>query len=269
MSPPSLDVGSETTTPERANGGSTAKVLLLVVAATGLAAAFRFLPVADGLAAFLEWVRGFGVLGPVLLGAVYVLATVLMAPGLLLTLGAGYLFGVVVGTITVSIASVAGATAAFLVGRYTARDFATGLADRYPRFGAIDAAVAQSGWRIVLLTRLSPLFPFNVINYLYGATRVSLRDYVLASWVGMLPGTVLYVYLGHAAGDLTDLLAGKVEAGAGQQAAFWIGLAATAAVTVLVTRLAGKALRDQTPLSAAGPAEDATADEDSATARPE
>lgn len=225
--------------------GSRIKIIVLLVIVAALAAGFRFLPVAEALTAFLEWVRGYGVWGPVLLGLVYIVATVFMAPGLLLTLGAGYLFGVVAGTVTVSIASVAGATAAFLLGRYAARDFVNGLAENNPKFAAIDSAVAKSGWRIVLLTRLSPLFPFNVINYLYGATKVSLGEYVLASWIGMLPGTVLYVYLGHAAGNLTELLAGERESGPYEQAAFYVGLAATAAVTVVITRIAGRALRQE------------------------
>lgn len=225
--------------------GGVGKIAVLVVIVGALAAAFRFLPVAEGLTQLLDWVRGFGVWGPVLLGAVYIVATVFMAPGLLLTLGAGYLFGVVIGSITVSVASVAGATAAFLVGRYAARDFVSGLAENNPKFAAVDGAVAKSGWRIVLLTRLSPLFPFNVINYLYGATKVSLGEYVLASWIGMMPGTVLYVYLGHAAGNLTELLAGERETGPAEQAAFYVGLAATAAVTIVVTRIASRALREE------------------------
>ncbi|QDT69823.1 TVP38/TMEM64 family inner membrane protein YdjZ [Planctomycetes bacterium MalM25] len=230
------------------SGGATGKLIGLVVVVVALAAAFRFLPLAETLSGFLEYVQGLGVWGPVLLAAAYVAATVLMAPGLILTLGAGYVFGVVLGTITVSIGSVLGATAAFLVGRYATRDFVQGLAAKNPRFAAIDSAVAEQGWKIVLLTRLSPLFPFNVLNYLYGATRVSLRDYFLASWIGMLPGTVLYVYFGAVAGDLTKLLAGEFEGGAGKQALLYVGLAATVVVTVFVTRIATKALGESTAL---------------------
>lgn len=238
---------------ESRSNTATLKIVGLVAAVVGLALAFKFLPIAEALSGFLEYVRGLGVWGPALLAAAYVLATVLMAPGLILTLGAGYVFGVVVGTITVSVGSVLGATAAFLIGRYAARDFVNGLAESNPRFGAIDRAVAGSGWKIVLLTRLSPLFPFNVLNYLYGATQVSLRDYVLASWIGMLPGTILYVYLGAVAGNLTDLLAGKVEGGFAQQAILFAGLAATVVVTVLVTRIARQALADATPAAPAEP----------------
>lgn len=226
---------------------ATLKIAALVTGVIGLALAFRFLPIAESLSGFLEYVRELGFWGPALLAAVYALATVLMAPGLILTLGAGYAFGVVVGTLTVSVGSVLGATGAFLVGRYAARDFVGGLAEKNPRFGAIDRAVAGSGWKIVLLTRLSPLFPFNVINYLYGATQVSLRDYVLASWIGMLPGTVLYVYLGAVAGSLTKLFAGELEGGAAQQTLLWVGLAATVVVTVFVTRIARKALAEASP----------------------
>lgn len=228
--------------------GATTKIVALVLIVAGLAAAFRFLPVAETLTSFLEYVRGLGVLGPVLLAAVYVVATVLMAPGLILTLGAGYVFGVFWGTVTVSVGSVVGATAAFLIGRYAARDFVQGLAENNPKFAAIDRAVAGSGWKIVLLTRLSPLFPFNVINYLYGATKVSLRDFILASWIGMLPGTIMYVYFGAIAGNLTELLAGKVEGGPAQQALLVVGLVATVVVTVFVTRIASKALANETPL---------------------
>ena len=226
------------------SSGSGLRVTLLVLAVGGLAAAFAFLPIAEWAGGFLEYVRDLGPVGPALLAAVYVVATVLMAPGLILTLGAGWAFGLVVGTITVSVGSVIGATAAFLIGRYAARDFVGKLADQNPKFAAIDRAVAQSGWKIVLLTRLSPVFPFNVLNYLYGATQVSLREYVLASWIGMLPGTILYVYLGAIAGSLTELLAGNFEGGVGQQIALYVGLAATAGVTVVVTRIATRALAE-------------------------
>ncbi|MEQ8849817.1 TVP38/TMEM64 family protein [Botrimarina sp.] len=219
----------------------------LAAAVAVLAIASWRLPVASAASDFIEWVRGLGYWGPAVLIVAYVAATVLMAPGWVLTLGAGYAFGLVVGTATVSAGSVLGATAAFLIGRYAARGFVDSLADRHERFGAIDRAVERSGWKIVLLTRLSPAFPFNVLNYLYGATRVRLRDYVLASFVGMLPGTVMYVYLGTVAGNLTQLAAGDVEGGAARQALLWVGLAATVAVTVLVTRLARRALAEESP----------------------
>ena len=105
-------------------------------------------------------------------------------------------------------------------GRTLARGFIEAKISHNPRFRAIDQAVKHEGFKIVLLTRLSPVFPFNLLNYAFGLTPVSLRDYFLASWIGMLPGTVMYVYLGSAAKNLADLAAGKVEGGTGQQALF-------------------------------------------------
>lgn len=215
------------------------------VAAMVAAVVFRE-PLAAGADSLLETLRGLGPWGTVAFVVVYVAATVLMLPGAPLTLGAGLVWGVLGGTALVSVASVAGAAAAFVLGRGAARGWVDSLAARHPRFAAIDAALGRSGWRIVLLTRLSPLFPFNVLNYLYGATRVRLWDYVLASWVGMLPGTLLYVYLGAAAGRVVDssMSDGAASASIAQQAVFYGGLLATLGVTVLATRLARQALAD-------------------------
>lgn len=237
-------------TPDRASDAPTGgrlKLVGLIVAVVGLLVAFRYLPINDYLASFLEYLQSLGVWGPVLLAAAYVVATVFMAPGLILTLGAGFAFGVVTGTIAVSIGSVLGATAAFLIGRYFARGFVQQQTKNFPKFAAVDRAVEASGFKIVMLTRLSPVFPFNVLNYLYGATSVSLKDYVLASWIGMLPGTILYVYFGTVAKSLTDLLAGKIEGGVGQTVLLGVGLLATVIVTVYVTRIAGAAIKRYVP----------------------
>jgi uncharacterized membrane protein YdjX (TVP38/TMEM64 family) len=224
-------------------------VLLALIAAAVLAAIL--LPVRELLTSFLERVRGLGAWGPVLLAAAYVPAALLFVPGSLLTLGAGFLFGVVTGTLAVSVGSVLGASAAFLAGRTLARPWVEHRMARSPRFRALDEAVGGQGFTIVLLTRLSPLFPFNLLNYAYGVTRVRFRDYFLASWIGMLPGTVLYVYLGSAVKSLADLAAGHVEGGGGRKAFFALGLLATVAVTVTVTRIARRALRERVPTSPA------------------
>ena len=153
----------------------------------------------------LDWVAGLGPTGVIAFVVIYILACVFMLPGSVLTLGAGAVFGVVKGSVIVSVASTLGATAAFLVGRYLARDRVAKLIEGNERFRAIDEAVGREGWKIVGLTRLSPVFPFNLLNYAYGITKVSLRDYFLASWVGMVPGTLMYVYLGSLAGSLATL----------------------------------------------------------------
>ncbi len=225
--------------------------LLRLLAALALAAAavagLVFLPVKDTLRRFVEGVRDLGPWGPVLVVVAYVLASVFLFPGSILTLGAGFAFGLVVGTVTVSLGSVAGASAAFWVGRTLARSWVEKKVAKSPRFRALDAAVAEQGFKIVLLTRLSPVLPFTVLNYAFGLTRVRFRDYLLASWVGMLPGTILYVYLGSLVKEVADLATGGVEGGPGQKVLFWAGLVATVVVTVYTTRVARRALDRAVP----------------------
>jgi uncharacterized membrane protein YdjX (TVP38/TMEM64 family) len=227
---------------------------LIAAAAAGLI----LLPVKEYLERFGQWVRELGDWGPVLLAAAYVPATVLLIPGTIMSLMAGAAFGVVRGTIAVSAGSTVGAAAAFLVGRSLARDWVESMVAGNPRFRALDQAVAREGFKIVLLTRLSPAFPFTLLNYAFGLTRVRFRDYLLASWVGMLPATVMYVYLGSAAKSLlalaADLLGGNFAGDVGQKLFFFVGLAATVAVTVLVTRLARRALSRAVPDAADEPA---------------
>ena len=189
----------------------------------------------------LAAIDGLGWIGPVVFIAVYVIATVLFLPGSALTLGAGALFGVVRGSILVSVASTLGATAAFLVGRYIARDWVARKIQGNAKFDAIDVAVGREGWKIVGLTRLSPIFPFNLLNYAYGLTKVRLRDYVLASWIGMMPGTVMYVYIG----SLARLGVEAAEASTAETAMRLVGLAATVAVTLYITRIAKQALNEK------------------------
>lgn len=191
----------------------------------------------------LAWIEGLGPWGPPAFIAVYVLACVLFVPGSLLTLGIGAIYGLAWGTVYVSLAATTGATTAFLIGRHLARDWVTRKIGGNQGFAALDQAIAKEGWKIVLLARLSPAFPFNLLNYGLGLTRVPLRDYVLASWAGMLPGTVLYVYLGSLAGDLAGLGSRRQARGPAEWAFYGLGLAATVAVTLYVTRLARRALR--------------------------
>lgn len=191
----------------------------------------------------LEWIQDLGFWGPVFIVVFYVVASVLFLPGSVLTLGAGFLFKVVLGTITVSVGSILGACAAFLVGRTIGRNWVAKKVSKNYKFKAIDEAVAQQGLKIVLLTRLSPVFPFNMLNYAFGLTKISFWKYALASWIGMLPGTVMYVYFGAGLRSLADVAAGRVEKGAAGKLFFWFGLAATVAVTIFVSRIAAKALK--------------------------
>lgn len=193
--------------------------------------------------AFAARVETLGVWGPIAFIVGYIVACVAFIPGSLLTLAAGAIFGLVWGTLYVFIAATLGATAAFLVSRYLARRAIERKVAGSPRFAAIDQAIGTQGRRIVFLLRLSPVFPFNLLNYALGLTRVKLVDYIVAS-LGMLPGTLLYVYYGKLAGDVAALAGGAAPArGKEYYVVLALGLAATLAVTTVVTRLARKALK--------------------------
>jgi uncharacterized membrane protein YdjX (TVP38/TMEM64 family) len=160
----------------------------------------------------------------------------------LLTLAAGFVFGLPVGTVLVSAGSTLGATAAFMIGRHLARDWIERRIEGRANFEALDRATRHSGFIIVLLARLSPLFPFNLLNYGLALTAVRARDYILASWAGMLPATVLYVYIGTVANDLSELTGGQADSGMAGRVLLIGGLVATAVLTVLITRRATKIL---------------------------
>lgn len=220
-----------------------AGLVLLIAAAVVVFLMFDVLAL---LRESLAWIEQFGAWGQVLFVVIYTVATLLLIPGSALGLGAGALFGVVRGSLLVSLASTLGATCAFLLGRYLARDWVAKKIEGHASFAAIDRAVAGEGWIIVFLTRLSPIFPFALLNYAYGLTRVSLRDYVLASWIGMMPGTVMYVYLG----SLARAGVADHERTPTEWALYGVGLLATVAVTVVVTRIARRALVKRTTSAA-------------------
>lgn len=244
--------------PPGASPGRRSPLRLALYAAGALVAVAALVlggrALAGPLQHFAAWVQGLGIWGPVAFILGYALATVAFAPGSVLTLAAGALFGLVYGTAYTLVGATLGATLAFLVARYGARRAVERRIAGNQRFQAIDRAVGREGFKIVALLRLSPVFPFNLLNYALGLTRVRFLDYLAAS-VAMLPGTLLYVYYGKAAGSLAAAFSGGRApaaggAGGGQsRAASWallaVGLAATVAVTTYVTRLAGRALRQE------------------------
>ncbi len=216
-------------------------VVLALIVAT------QVLPVGEWLKTFNQWVEGLGAVGLLIFIVTYIVATILFLPGAILTLGAGFAFGVGWGFVVVSIGSTLGAACAFLIGRYFARDKIQQKAKDYPKFAAIDRAVGKEGWKIVGLLRLSPLFPFNVQNYLYGLTAIKFWPYVLASWIGMMPGTFLYVYLGAAGRAGIEAAAGEAGRTPMEITMFVVGLIATAAVTIYVTIIARRAIKKTEP----------------------
>jgi uncharacterized membrane protein YdjX (TVP38/TMEM64 family) len=224
------------------NTNTIAKYIAAIVVITLVVIAARRFDLQIFFRDGLTWISGLGPVGPLFFVALYIMACILLLPGAILTMGAGVVFGVVNGSIAVSIGATLGATCAFLVGRYLARDWVAKRIANNVKFKAVDEAVAKEGWKIVLLTRLSPLFPFYLLNYAFGFTQVSVRHYFFASWLGMIPGTIMYVYIGSLAGDLASLAAGGRTKTLGEWILYGVGLLATILVTVFVTRLAKKAL---------------------------
>jgi len=218
------------------------KAALALLALVLLGTAATFLPARQWLQEALTWTFAHREISALVYFALYVLATVCLVPGLLLTLAGGAIFGFAAAVALVSVSSVAAATAAFLLGRTLARDWVGRKIAAWPRFRAVDAALGERGLWIVLLTRLSPAFPYNLLNYAYGISAVRTREYVLGSWIGMLPATALYVYAGAATASLTRVAAGDVRPGAAHWALLSVGLAATIAVVVLVTSMARREL---------------------------
>jgi len=221
------------------------KLFLVLSFVLALIVSFRFLPIQEYLRNSLDWINGLGAFAPLIFSLIYILACIFFVPGAILTLGAGVIFGVIKGSIIVSIASTLGATCAFLVGRYFARGWVARKVETNSKFKQIDEAVGREGWKIVGLTRLSPIFPFNMLNYAFGLTRVSLRDYFFTSWVGMIPGTVMYVYIGSLAGSLAMIGADRNGKSGLEWSFYVVGLLATIIVTFYVTHLAKKALKKE------------------------
>jgi len=231
------------------------KIVLLCLFAIAVMIGASYFPLNLWLHHFLDWVRRLGTVGKVVYATVYAVGTVLLVPGTLLTAGSGFLYGTIIGTLIVSPASVLGATISFLLARSFARDWVAKKVSKYPKFELIDRAIAKNGFRIVLLMRLDPVFlPFAVLNYALGLSRVRLRDYILASWIGMFPATTLYVYLGSSVKNISDLLQGKLSStGFWPQLLFWGGLLAAGGLVYILTRIARQALQaEMEPASAVG-----------------
>ncbi len=240
------------------------KLIAALLTFVSCIAILRALPV-EAIRDGLEfWISSLGPSGPLMFGGLYVIATVLLLPASAFTLVAGAVFGLWLGFVIVSLASTTGAALAFLIARYLARSKVEQFTQADPRFAAIDDAIAEGGWRIVALLRLSPAVPFNVQNYLYGVTKIRFWPCVLTSWVAMIPGTFLYVYLGHLTGAAA---AGGGDWPAGRWALLIIGLLATIAVTVYITRLARRQLKARTGIAEQKPASNSAHANTAATTR--
>ncbi|RMF98275.1 MAG: TVP38/TMEM64 family protein [Gammaproteobacteria bacterium] len=207
-----------------------------------LAAALWLLPLRHWLDAAVLWIQAHPAGGRGLFLLLFVAGAVAMVPGSLLVMSGGFLFGLIDGVLLVSLAVTLGATAALLIGRRLGRRRIGGWLEHRPRLAALDAAVAERGFLVVLLTRLSMAIPYNLLNYAFALSRVSLPAYVLGTGIGMLPAVLLYVYLGTLARNLDALLAAGGDAG---EAAPWLlvaGLTLILAVVWILQRTASRLL---------------------------
>lgn len=238
-------VEAEASRPPRAGKGQTVKILFIVSALVVLFALGYYLDAPRYLRAALDWIRGLGPVAPLIFIGLYIGVTVLFVPGSILTLGAGAVFGVLWGTIFVSVGSTLGATAAFLVGRYFMRDWVQSKISKSERFTAVDEAIGEEGGKIIFLLRLSPVFPYNLSNYIFSLTKVGVIPFMLASWLGMLPGTLMYVYVGSIINTLAEIGTEGRARTTGEWILYGVGLVATVLVTIFVTRVARKAIRDR------------------------
>ena len=218
---------------------SRRNVIVFGIVFAAVAVGFLFLPVREWFIALQVHVDRLGALGPAVVAAAYVILTVLLIPGSALTIGAGTVFGLWTGLAVVVVGANLGALASFLLARTLLRDKVTEWAKANPRFDALDRAIAKEGFKMVLLSRLSPAFPFTLLNYLLGLTKVSVGSYALANLIGMLPGTFLYVYIGAT-------LSSGLSEGASlfRQVLLGVGLLATVGVVVIVTRAAKRAIAE-------------------------
>jgi uncharacterized membrane protein YdjX (TVP38/TMEM64 family) len=240
----------EAKTPPPAAASNTGWIVKILVGLAALAALIVFgRQAGDYFLEFADWVKGQGALGPAIFVAGYAVGIVIAAPGAILTMLGGAIFGLGWGTLWVFCGATIGSAAAFLIARYVARGLVAKKIEGNARFAAVDKAVGEQGFKIVFLLRLTPVFPFSFGNYALGLTRVRFTDYLLAAF-GTLPGTFLYVYYGKAIGDVAALAAGnaEVEQGAERWVFLGLGLAATVAVTAVVTRIARRALAEKTEI---------------------
>lgn len=226
-----------------ARSGDSKNRLVIWLGLVGLliavSVAWFFLPTKDWIQGFGDWIKSYGAVGVGIFAVIYVLAVIVLAPAGVFTIVAGLVFGAWAFPLVV-VAATAGATLAFLIARHLVRQKVESLVEERPKFKAVGEAVSEDGWKIVGLLRLSPLVPFNLQNYFFGVTDVGLLPYVTATFFGIMPGTLLYVYLG----TLGKAVAGGEGGGAGQWALLAVGLVATAIVAFIITRKAKRKLKE-------------------------
>ena len=213
-------------------------VLLVII---GVLLALQFTPIGDWLEDLVKKIEGLGVWGPIVFILVYIVSAVLLIPASALTIGAGLAFGLGLGFAWTSIGSTLGAAVAFLLGRTLLRKKVEEKISEKKEFKAVDQAVEEEGWKTVALSRLSPVFPYTFLNYAYGATNVKFWPFILSSWIAMMPGTLLYVWIGALGSEAS----GDSNSSTLKTTFFIVGLIATIVVTIIVTKKAKAKLDEQ------------------------
>ncbi len=217
------------------SSGQIWKWIALAVVGLAFLLAARFLPVLAWIEIFRLWAQGFGIAGIFIYGAVFAVVSILLLPVLPLTLLAGFTFGLGGGLVAIMFGIALSAAFCFLFSRYAARATVARQMERYPRFHAMDRAIAQEGWKIVGLLRMCPV-PFGITNYLYGLTAIPFWHYMAATLIGMLPGNIMYVYLGVLGKRTAEGPRDPLEYVAGG-----LALAALVGVTLILRRMAQRA----------------------------
>ncbi|MEM7301684.1 MAG: TVP38/TMEM64 family protein [Pseudomonadota bacterium] len=213
---------------------------LIALALGALVAGWSYLPVQEWIASFQTWVESQGAFGVIAFIVVYALATFALVPGSPLTLAAGVAFGLW-GFPIVVVAATIGAAISFLAARYVFHERVQTKIQDYPKFRAVNEAIREEGWRVVLLLRLSPAFPFSLQNWFLGVTPVGFWPSTIATFFGILPGTLLYIWIADlgasaGAGDMSIL----------KYVLFGVGILATLVVTVVVSKKAAQKLKEAT-----------------------
>jgi len=217
---------------------------LVVIAVTFVTVFFSSHEVQNGTLDVLKWTRSIPtVLGAILFAIVYALALVLFCPGTPFNLAAGFLFDIWIGSLVALCGCIGGACIAFLCGRTIARDWVAQWVSNYPKFRSIDWAISNNGIYIVFLTRLSPLFPFPLLNYGFGVTKVSILNYFIGTAAGVLPSTVGYTYIGTAMRDLAEIWS---KGNTSNLILLFVGIAITLLSIVIITFITRRAINKAT-----------------------
>ena len=218
-------------------------MIALTALVVALLTALWFLPLADWLDAAAQWNHSHPIAGAALYLLACVIAAILFLPGSLIAMSGGYLYGMPLGLGMAALGGALGAIVAFMNGRLFARGWAVAWLEGHPRLLALDRALFEQSFVIVILTRLSLVIPFSVLNYLYSVTGVKKVPYMVASAIGLIPMMALWAYVGTLAKNFDEILSGDLDSGAAGQVMFFVGLGAIILVVILMHRTASRVLK--------------------------